>query len=133
MINKFPSKSLSVTCFYTCSASISGSLITSVSLVPSNVTATVGSSITLVCIVEFSVPASNNAVEFDYGFIRTTKASSDGSTLFDTVTISNVDVSSAINGYTCTVTVLDLCGGDRSEPACPNKTSNTVIPTVRCE
>ena len=132
--NTLPANSVHVV-FLRWLSSFPDKLIESVSLTPPHPTATVGSSITLICIAELSVDVSSAVIEFDFGSASISRATYPSSTQFHIVTISNVSASSVDNYYKCTVTltVLGVCGGGGLEPACPTNTSNVVTPTVLCE
>ena len=115
-------------------STVPNNLITSASLSFSNTTGIAGSFVTLMCTAVLSEDVSGAMIQFDYGLGDVSVDTVSGTTLTNTANISHLNVFSAGN-YTCTVTVTasGVCGGGGSKPACPTKTSNTVLLTVQCE
>ena len=92
-----------------------------------------GDSITAICTAELNFTISGCDIKFDYGFKTITVATGAGVKLFNWVTISPVNISSA-GEYTCTVTVTggDFCQGVGSEQLFQPRTSDVVTLRVQC-
>ena len=88
-----------------------------------------GNATTARCRAQFTVNVSGCTLRFDYGLVTNEVTGGYGLDLYNTLTLSPVNISSA-GEYTCTVLVIDtdLCTRNISP-----KTSAAVALTVQCE